>query len=176
MSGKQGKWLLAVSAAAMAAMAFAGPEQDAELAEKAYGAGDVPGAMELFRKAAAQNNAGAQVRLAELLDAGDEDEEAVRWLRKAAEQGSAAGELGLGLMYLKGEGIGRDSEKAIYWFRRAAERNYLPAVEFLARGYRMGGFGAGVDIEQAQFWEARVGALKGSTAAEKTKTKQGEAK
>lgn len=178
MSKRQSKskWLIAVLAAAMASMAFADPEQDAALAEKAYDAGDVPVAIKLFRKAAVQNFIPAQVRLAEVLDYAEEDEEAVRWLRMAAEQGSAAGELGLGIMYLKGEGVEQDSEKAMYWFRSAAEQNYVPAVEYLARVYRMGDVGLVVDIEQAQFWEARANTLKNSTAAEKTKIKQGEGK
>lgn len=155
----------------MVQVAFADPGRDAGLAEKAYNAGDLPGAMELLRKAAVQSYAPAQVRLAELLDAAEEDEEAVRWLRIAAEQGSAAGELGLGGMYLKGEGVERDPVKAIYWFRRAAEQNYLPAVELLARGYRTGGFGSEADIKLAQFWENRASALKDSMAAEKIKAR-----
>lgn len=157
-------------------MAFANPEQDTELAEKAFNAGDLPKTLELLRKAAAQSYAPAQVRLGEVLDYAEEDEEAVRWFNIAVEQGSAAGELSLGFMYLKGEGVEQDFEKALYWIRRAAEQNYFPAAEFLARGYRMGGFGSGVDIEQAQFWEARASALKSSTAAEKTETTQGEGK
>ena len=170
------KWLIALLAVVMASMALATPEQDTGLAEKAYNAGDLPKAIEILRKAAVQGYAPAQVLLGEVLDYAEEDEEAVRWLRKAAEQGNAAGELGLGVMYLKGEGVVQDSEKSLYWCMRAAEQNYLPAVEYLARGYRMGDFGPGVNVEQAQFWEAKASALKSNAATEKTKVKQGERK
>lgn len=178
MNGMQGKGLFAVLIMAMAAVALADPEQDTGLAEKAFNAGDLPKTLELLRKAAAQSYVPAQVRLGEILDYAEEDEEAVRWFNIAVEQGSAAGELNLGAMYLKGEGVGQDFEKALYWIRRAAEQNYFPAAEFLARGYRMGGLGSGVDIEQAQLWEARASAMKNSTAAENPmeKTKQGEAR
>lgn len=176
MNNKRGKnkWLVVLLVAAMVSTAFATPEEDTELAEKAYNAGDLPKTIALLGKAAVQGYAPAQVRLGEVLDYAEEDEEAVRWYRKAIEQGSAAGELGLGIMYLKGEGVAQDSEKALYWVGRAAGKNYLPAVEYLARGYRVGDFGSGVNIEQAEFWEAKAISLKSNIAAEKAKVKQGE--
>lgn len=168
------KRLFALLTLAMASAAFAGPEQDTALAEKAFNAGDLPKALEFLRKAAVLSYAPAQVRLGELLDYAEENEEAVRWFNIAIEQGSAAGELGLGIMYLKGEGVKRDAEKALYWIVHAAEQNYLPAMELLIYGYRDGGLGSAPNIEQAQFWEAKVGALKNSAAAEKNR--QGEGK
>ena len=49
-------------------------------------------------------------------------EEAVKWYRKAAEQGNADAQNTLGVMYDKGEGVEQDKEEAVKWFRKAAEQ------------------------------------------------------
>lgn len=50
-------------------------------------------------------------------------EEALRWLRQAAEQGSPEGQWQLGFAYVDGEGVVQDTEEAAKWYRRAAEQN-----------------------------------------------------
>jgi TPR repeat protein len=50
-----------------------------------------------------------------------DEQEALRWFRKAAEQGSPDAEDTLGVHYEVGEGVEQDYGKAAYWFRRAAE-------------------------------------------------------
>lgn len=157
MNIKQGKWLFAVLAVAMALMALADPVQDTELAEKEYRADNLPRALELFGNAALQGYAPAQVRYAELLDYAEDDEKSVFWYQIAVEQGSAAGEMGLGLMYLKGEGVKHDTEKALYWIRHSAEQSYLPAVEHLVNYYRI----------ESKNWEDRAKFLKAKAVAEK---------
>jgi TPR repeat protein len=47
--------------------------------------------------------------------------EAVKWWRKAAEQGHANAQYGLGAMYTSGRGVARDDAEAAKWFRKAAE-------------------------------------------------------
>ena len=42
--------------------------------------------------------------------------EAVKWLRKAAEQGDAQAQNSLGLMYGKGKGVAQDYVQADMWF------------------------------------------------------------
>jgi TPR repeat protein len=46
--------------------------------------------------------------------------EAVKWYRKAAEQGNAAGQYNLGLMYRIGRGVPKDYVAAYAWYRLAA--------------------------------------------------------
>jgi TPR repeat protein len=50
-----------------------------------------------------------------------DEQEALKWFRKAAEQGNPDAEATLGVHYEVGEGIGQDYGKAADWFRRAAE-------------------------------------------------------
>ena len=139
--------------------AVAGPEQDVELAEKEFARGDLMASMALWRKAAQQGYAPAQVRLADILDKSEEDEEAVAWYRKAATQGNAAGEYGLGQMYAKGEGVKQDLAQARSYTLRAAEKDYVAAVSLMMEACRNGGLGLARDLAQAEVWETRLIAL-----------------
>jgi hypothetical protein len=49
-----------------------------------------------------------------------DSDEAVRWYRKAAEQGLAPAQYQLALRYANGDGVARDFEEAVKWYRRAA--------------------------------------------------------
>ena len=51
-----------------------------------------------------------------------DDAEAVKWFRKAAEQGHAGAQNELGLIYQNGEGVPQDYAEAVKWFRMAAEQ------------------------------------------------------
>ena len=139
--------------------AVAGPQQDTELAEKEFARGDLFVSMGLWRKAAQEGYAPAQVRLAYILDQSDEDVEAIGWYRKAADQGSVAGEFGLGEMYAKGEGVKKDMELARTHVLSAAEKNHPPAALLMMMAYRSGGLGLAVDNRKADEWEAKVMAL-----------------
>lgn len=48
--------------------------------------------------------------------------EAFRWYQKAAEQGFAAGESGLGELYRSGHGTAQNFSEAMKWFRKAADQ------------------------------------------------------
>ena len=50
----------------------------------------------------------------------EDDAEAVRWYRSAAEQGHATARSNLGFMYYWGEGIPEDNVEAYAWFNLAA--------------------------------------------------------
>lgn len=158
----------------LASVALADPAQDTARAEDAFRVGDLVKAMTLLTRAAEQNYPAAQARLGELLDVAEQNEEAVRWFRKAADQGDAAGEFGLGRMYAAGEGVEKDAGKAVYWIRRAAEKDYLPAVEVLAQAYRTGDLGLPIDAQQSQLWETRGRTLRNGAAAGKTMEKAGQ--
>jgi TPR repeat protein len=53
--------------------------------------------------------------------------EAVRWYRKAAEQGNAFGQSNLGCMYEQGWGVEHDNAEALRWFRKAADQGNADA-------------------------------------------------
>ena len=62
--------------------------------------------------------------------------EAVAWYRKAAEQGDAVAQQGLGYMYANGRGVPLDRIEAALWYRKAAEQgdpNAKRALELLGR-------------------------------------------
>lgn len=140
---------------AVCGIAFASPAEDVQRAEASLRGGDVFAAMSHLRKAADQNHGLAQARLADLLRAAQFDQEALILYRKAAQQGEAAGEFGLGRMYADGTGVPRDAALALQWYRKAQARNHVPALDALARAHRTGDLGLAKDLEQA----ARLDAL-----------------
>ena len=150
---------------------LAGPQQDTETAESSYRKGDLVAAMALWRKAAQAGYAPAQARLGDALDYAEEDEEAVQWYRKATEQGSVAGEYGLGLMYLRGKGVAKDDEKARFHILRAANQNYVPALRVMMELYKAGAAGLPVDPAEAERWEDRMYAASGQTKPPKAPAK-----
>lgn len=141
---------------AACATAVAGPADDVQRAEASLRGGDVFNAMSLLRKAADQNHGAAQARLADLLHSAQYDQEALVLYRKAAQQGEAAGEFGLGRMYADGAGVPRDAAQALAWYRKAEARNHAPALDALARAYRTGDLGLDKDLEQAAKYDARA--------------------
>ena len=153
-------WLLAAPVAA-----WAGPREDTERAELSFRSGDLITAMALLRRAADEGHAPAQARLADLLDAAEQDAEAVALYRKAAEQGDAAGEYGLSRMLANGEGVARDPVQALALLRRAAERNHAPALDGLARATRAGDLGLARDPAEAARLEARARLVRGVPAS-----------
>jgi TPR repeat protein len=66
-----------------------------------------------------------------------DEKEAVRWYRKAAEQGYVDAQNDLGLCYLNGEGVTGD-DAAVRWFRTAADQGHAAARYFLAWCYETG--------------------------------------
>lgn len=160
--------------------AAAGPEQDTEVAEREFARGDLVFALALWTKAAQQGYAPAQARLGDILDKSEEDAQAVEWYRKAAAQGNAAGEYGLGQMYAKGEGVKKDFEQARSHILLAAEKGNIDAVKLMMDAYRTGGLGLAVDNAQADAWEAKLIALspgyKKDLVKDKKKAKKGDVK
>ena len=48
--------------------------------------------------------------------------EAVKWYRKAADQGHAKAQYNLGWCYANGEGVAKNISEAVKWYRKAAEQ------------------------------------------------------
>lgn len=76
-----------------------------------------------------------QVRIGWMYDTGNgvsqDYAEAVKWYRKAAEQGNADAQNKLGFMYDNGYGVSEDKAKAVEWYRKAAEQGLEKAINNL---------------------------------------------
>ena len=77
--------------------------------------------------------------------------EAVKWVRKAAEQGFARAQYDLGLMYQFGRGVERSYEKAVEWYLKAAEQGDADAQYHLGGMYELGD-GVEQSYEKAVEW------------------------
>ncbi|MCY3771094.1 MAG: tetratricopeptide repeat protein [Gemmatimonadetes bacterium] len=113
------------------------------------------------RSAAEEGFPDAQVHLGDLYDwahvypqgAGipDDDTEAVRWYRMAAELGDAMSQQRLGDMYADGRGVPENDMEAVKWYRLAAEQGYdraqLDLGDMFIRGEGVPG-----DYVQAYVW------------------------
>lgn len=189
---------LCVALLLCAAAAWAGPEEDFQAGRRAYLAGDVVAAMPALKRAADAGHAAAQSLYGYILDKAEYNAEAAQYFRRAAEQGDADGQFGLGALYAAGEGVPRDpaaarawleragrqghaqavvvlaqaflgeelgvrrdpsDAEAFAWVRKAADLGSIPALEYLAKGYRSGAFGA-PDPAQAERIEARLRELR----------------
>ena len=123
----------------LAASAWAGPTEDFASGRSAYETGDVRTAISLLRKSADQGHAPSQALLGQILDQSEQNEEAVKYFRLAAEQGNPDGLFGLGTMYASGDGVARDLGAARGWMVKAADAGHVQAVQAVAMAYMNGG-------------------------------------
>ena len=77
--------------------------------------------------------------------------EAVKWYRRAAEQGDAYAQNSLGHMYDSGQGVPQDYAEAVKWYRRAAEQGNARSQANLGYIYEWGR-GVRRDFVQAHKW------------------------
>ena len=68
--------------------------------------------------------------------------QAIKYFRKAAEQGYASAQYNLGYCYDNGKGVTIDSDEAAKWYRKAAEQGHAEAQHELGHCY---GYGRGVE-------------------------------
>ena len=85
----------------------------------------------------------------------EDEEEAAKWTRLAAEQGHAGAQNNLGLMYDNGNGVRQNDEEAVYWYRQAAGQGLAQAQHNLGLMYF---YGEGVrqDREKAVYWYCKA--------------------
>ena len=97
----------------------------------------------------------AQVRLGMMYGNGEgvpqDDAEAAKWYRSAAEQGHGTAQLFLGHAYTNGEGVPQDDAEASKWYRSAAEQGIGGAYRALGRAYYLGR-GVLQDMVQTYMW------------------------
>jgi uncharacterized protein len=104
---------------------------DLMVGEAAYEKGDYAKAARYFRIAAERNNAWSADAQRDLgvmyyngLGVPQDYTEALKWYRKAAEQGNERALGSLGLMYERGQGVPQDCIQAYMWFNLAASRSH----------------------------------------------------
>lgn len=113
-----------------------------------------------LRAAAKKGDTWAQTRLAYLLHREDPEgaEEAMSWLRKAAEAGDASAQALLSSRLRYGDGVRQDGKEAFRWLRAAAEHG-LPDEEYqVARIYWHGAAAVPKDLAESRYWFARAAA------------------
>ncbi len=81
-------------------------------------------------------------------------EEALKWYRLAAEEGSDYAQNALGNMYSTGDGVPMDYERAVDWYRLAATQSNMYAQYNLASMYHKGQ-GVRKDLQVALKWYLR---------------------
>ncbi len=84
-----------------------------------------------------------------------DQETAVAWYRKAAEQGNAPGQNNLARMYALGYGVNRDFSQAIEWYTKAAENGSAVAQTNLGGLFYLGR-GVARDYAKAAMWYRRA--------------------
>ena len=77
--------------------------------------------------------------------------EAMRWYRKAADQGYARAQANIGHLYLDGLGVPRDYAEAMRWYRKAADQGYALAQTTIGSLYE-DGLGVAQDYAEAMRW------------------------
>ncbi len=103
-------------------------------------------------KATLTESSGLELRTTGTGDAKD-TAEALRWYRRAGDQGYAAAQYNLGQAYNLGNGVEKDPAEAARWWQKAAEQGMAKAQFNLGMAYRAGA-GVEKDNVQAYFWIA----------------------
>jgi TPR repeat protein len=99
---------------------------------------DVREAVARYRRAAELGHSWAQMKLGRALSTGElglrrNDDEALRWLRSAAEGGEPYAAMFIGYSYETGRGVPVDTAEALRWYRRAADGGDQWALEQVER-------------------------------------------
>ena len=85
------------------------------------------------------------------LQKADQFNEAMTWYRQAADQGYAAAQFNVGLLYAAGKGVEKNEAEAARWYRRAADQGSAVAQYHLGTFYLMG-IGVEEDRNDAFQW------------------------
>jgi hypothetical protein len=121
----------------------------------AYNDRDYPGAMRLWRQAAAQGNRDAEENIGLLYQDGSgvpqDYKQAMQWYQRAAEQGSPTAADAVGLLYKGGFGVARNYGLAMQWFQKAAAQDDPQAQMQIGVLYQSG-LGVKTDPARALQW------------------------
>ena len=153
---------LVASAAMLPALAASSPTEthsDAaaltQIAIAHYEQNDFGHAFDEFAEAAQRGNRLAQFNYAMMLMRGEgtvaRPEEAVKWLRRAADNQMTHAQFAYGELYERGELVPRSVEEANKWYERAAVGGHVEAQRALATNY-FTGRGVPRDYKRAFTW------------------------
>ena len=131
---------------------------------------DEPKAFSLFRLSATKNLTSALYNMGNCYYNGWGTPlnytEAIKWYKKAIEEGDNQSMLMLGICYREGNGVEKNYKKAEEWFLRAQNNeNYAEVANYLGLLYHVGGYGIAKDIRKAQYL-FKEAASKGETVAQ----------
>lgn len=117
--------------------------------------GDFSGALEEMTPPATQGDARAQYFVGIIMLNGLADEprpeEAVQWLKRAAEQDYVEAQVELARLYRTGAGVPEKPAEVVKWYRRAAEQGHVGAQLLVADAYAHG-YGVETDYVKAYMW------------------------
>jgi hypothetical protein len=82
-----------------------------------------------------------------------DEAEGVKWLRKSADQGNAAGQFWLGASYYSGTGVAKDTAEALRWYRKAGDQGYAAAQYNLGQAYNLGNGVEKDPAESVRWWQ-----------------------
>lgn len=121
----------------------------------AFAHGNYATALTLWRPLAEKGVPEIQYYLAGMYELGRgvprDHEEALKWLRAAAEQEHSRAQNDLGVRYENGRGVPRDYAEALKWYRRAAERGHALAQNSVGALYGKG-YGVPQNLVEAHMW------------------------
>lgn len=127
-----------------------------ERGNAAFVQGDYPEAYKIWLVDAENGIANAQVALGSLYAYGrgvpQSDAEAVKWFRRAADQGSPDGLYALAMAVYAGKGVERDLVLSVQLMEKAAQGGNSFAQLMLSAFYEQG-VGVEVNAEKAKYWK-----------------------
>ncbi len=121
--------------------------------------------IDVIKLRAEQGDAEAELNLGNLYSSCEigKSDEAVKWYRRAAEQGNARAQFLLGVLAKAGNGVPEDDREAMKWYKLAAEQGDVHAQTSLGNMYA-DGEGVPEDDREAVKWY-RLAAEQGLGAA-----------
>ncbi|MDE7413285.1 MAG: sel1 repeat family protein [Muribaculaceae bacterium] len=136
-----------------------------EEGKKAYNSKNYAKALELFRKIDGDKEAQYYIGVMYAIGYGvtKDYQEALKWYRKAAEQGFAEAMCNLGVTYQNGDGVAKDYKEAVKWYRKAAEQGNARAPYNLGVMYYYG-LGVTQDYQEAVKWYRKAAELGNASA------------
>jgi len=148
--------LTTILSSALASAFAQSPAIDPDLLAKAN-AGDAAAQVQLGDNSRAAGDA----VIHNLQQAAEYYKQAIAWYRKAADQGSIAGQMHLAALYRDGgKGFSRDMSQAAEWYRKAAEQGDATAQASLGVLYSIGQ-GVPHNDAEAYYWLDLAASVKG---------------
>lgn len=144
------------------------PSPGLAAAQRALDGSDYATALNELLPLAKQGNPYAQYTIGNMYADGQgvsqNDNEAARWWRLAADQGEAHAQFNLGNAYREGRGVPSDEKEALHWWHSAADQGLAVAQDNLGIAYAEGQ-GVPQDDKEAARW-FRLAADQGLTRAQ----------